>query len=61
MMYAEERLTRKKAIRLKCLECCCDSSAEVRSCPATECPLWRYRMGNEKLSETDTDVNKSQE
>ena len=46
----EERITRGKAIRLKCLDCCCGSSAEVRRCPAESCPLWRYRMGNEKKS-----------
>lgn len=44
----EERITRGKAIRLKCLDCCCGNSAEVRRCPAGSCPLWRYRMGNEK-------------
>lgn len=44
----EERITRGKAIRLKCLDCCCGNSAEVRRCTATNCPLWRYRMGNEK-------------
>lgn len=44
----EERITRGKAIRLKCLDCCCGNSAEVRRCPATGCPLWRYRMGSEK-------------
>ena len=43
----EERITRGKAIRLKCLDCCCGNSAEVRRCPAIKCPLWRYRMGNE--------------
>mgnify|MGYP007119937528 CR=1 FL=1 len=43
----EERITRGKAIRLKCLDCCCGNSAEVRRCPVTKCPLWRYRMGNE--------------
>ena len=43
----EERITRGKAIRLKCLDCC-GNSAEVRRCPATNCPLWRYRMGNEQ-------------
>lgn len=43
----EERITRGKAIRLKCLDCCCGNSAEVRRCPCTKCPLWRYRMGNE--------------
>ena len=44
----EERITRGKAIRLKCLDCCCGNGAEVRRCPCTNCPLWRYRMGNEK-------------
>ena len=42
-----ERVTRSKAIRLKCLDCCCGNSAEVRRCPAENCPLWRYRMGTE--------------
>ena len=43
----EVRATRGQAIRLKCLDCCCGNSAEVRKCPATSCPLWRYRMGAE--------------
>ena len=47
----EERITRGKAIRLKCLDCCCGNNAEVRRCPAANYPLWRYRMGNEKKSE----------
>lgn len=46
-----ERITRGKAIRLKCLDCCCGNSAEVRRCPAEHCPLWRYRMGKEISSE----------
>lgn len=29
----EERGSRKKAIRLKCLDCCCGSAYEVRLCP----------------------------
>ncbi len=53
----DERITRGKAIRLKCLDCCCGNSAEVRRCPAHNCPLWRYRLGNEKkatdLMDTD--------
>lgn len=47
----QERISRSKAIRLKCLDCCCGQSAEVRRCPATECPLWRYRMGKEENDE----------
>ena len=42
-----ERITRAKAIRLKCIDCCCGNMAEVRKCPAEHCPLWRYRMGKE--------------
>jgi hypothetical protein len=43
-----ERITRAKAIRLKCLECCCGQSAEVRRCHIESCALWRYRMGKEE-------------
>lgn len=42
-----ERIGRAKAIRLKCIDCCCGNTAEVRKCPATSCPLWRFRMGKE--------------
>ena len=47
----QERVNRSKAIRLKCLDCCCGQSAEVRQCPSTDCPLWRYRMGREENDE----------
>ena len=47
-----ERVSRSKAIRLKCIDCCCGNMAEVRRCPATNCPLWRYRMGRELKNET---------
>lgn len=43
----DERITRGRAIRLKCLDCCCGISAEVRHCSATGCPLWRFRTGKE--------------
>lgn len=43
-----KRTTRAKAIRLKCLDCCCFQATEVKLCPATNCPLWRYRMGHEE-------------
>lgn len=51
-----ERITRAKAIRLKCLDCCCGQSAEVRKCPSTNCSLWTYRMGREiKIDESSDD------
>ena len=45
------RISRSKAIRMKCLDCSGGNSAEVRKCPVTHCPLWRYRMGHEENDE----------
>ena len=42
-----ERLTRGKAIRAKCLDCCGGQRNEVKLCPVTNCPLWIYRLGKE--------------
>lgn len=47
-----ERVSRSKAIRLKCIDCCAGNMAEVRRCSATNCPLWRYRMGRELKDES---------
>ena len=41
-----------KAIRAKCLDCCCDSAAEVRRCPIESCSLWPYRMGHRPKSKS---------
>lgn len=35
-----------KAIRAKCIDCCCGQRQEVRECSVTKCPLWEYRMGH---------------
>lgn len=34
-----------KAIRIKCLDCCCGQSNEVKLCPTEDCALWPYRFG----------------
>ena len=34
-----------KAIRKKCLDCCCGSRKEIRECPVVECVLYPYRFG----------------
>ena len=43
----DERITRAKAIRLKCLDCCCNQPAEVRRCDIKQCPCgvleWEQR------------------
>jgi len=41
-----ENSTPMKAIRLKCLDCCCGSSREVKFCPLDNCPLFPYRFGH---------------
>jgi len=38
-------MTPVKAIRAKCLDCCCGSFKEVKACPCTDCPLYVYRLG----------------
>lgn len=45
------RLTPTKAIRAKCMDCCCQQQAEVRRCSIKTCALWRYRMGKEERDE----------
>jgi hypothetical protein len=52
-----ERIGRAKAIRLKCIDCCAGNMAEVRKCPAINCPLWRFRMGREVKDEDCVENN----
>jgi hypothetical protein len=34
-----------KALRARCLDCCCGQASEVRKCTAVDCPSWPFRMG----------------
>lgn len=34
-----------KAIRAKCLDCCCGAPSEVSACTAETCPLHPFRFG----------------
>ncbi len=45
-------MTRKTAIRKKCLDCCCDGYLEVTLCIVVDCSLWMFRTGNEPNSPT---------
>ena len=38
-------MNKSQAIRLKCLDCCCNSPKEVTICHLVDCPLWQYRFG----------------
>ena len=49
-------LTPLKAIKEKCLDCCCGDRNEVKKCTAEGCPLHFYRFGknpNRKMNYTD--------
>ena len=41
----QEIKTPIKAIRAKCLDCCCGSATEVKLCPLKTCSLYPYRLG----------------
>ncbi len=34
-----------RAMREKCLDCCCGQAPVVKECPCTGCSLWPYRLG----------------
>lgn len=54
-------LTPIKAIRAKCLDCCCGNVAEVRRCPSEKCALYPYRMGKRPKAYTDTTADENSE
>ena len=39
-------MTPLKAIRVKCLDCCCGQAHEVKLCPCSDCSLYPFRFGN---------------
>lgn len=51
-----KHITPLRAIRAKCLDCCCGSPAEVSDCPCVDCSLYQFRFGknpNVKLSDEE--------
>lgn len=45
-VYPPKILTPLRAVRFKCLDCCCESAHEVNLCPVESCPLWPFRSGS---------------
>ena len=48
-----------RAVRKKCLDCCCYQENEVKLCPSTNCTLFPFRLGrnphNKKKSSMTTE------
>lgn len=58
MSIEKQPMTRAKAIRAKCLDCCAGNAAEVRRCASSSCALWPFRMGRKpKDRETQGETN----
>lgn len=54
MEEKNQALTPIKAIRAKCLDCCCGSPVEVAECPCADCSLYAFRYGhNPNIKLTD--------
>jgi len=43
-----------RAIRLKCLDCCCGSHKAVADCDIKKCAIWEYRFGKAPNDADDT-------
>ena len=43
-----------RAIRRKCLDCCCEDAKTVRECPISDCPLYQFRLGKSCVEREET-------
>ena len=50
-----------RAIRLKCYECSCYQSNEVRDCIVTNCPLYPFRLGKNPFRKKELTEEKRNE
>lgn len=46
VMKVLKKMTPLKAIRARCLDCCCGQAYEVKRCTVQDCPLWAWRFGH---------------
>ena len=50
-----------RAIRLKCYDCSCYQSNEVRDCSVTNCPLYPFRLGKNPFRKKELSDEKRKE
>lgn len=61
MQYKETKLALRRAIREKCLDCCCGQEGEVRRCNIKKCSLWPYRIMSKKFIDPSCEVEIDEE
>lgn len=44
-----------KAIRAKCIDCCCNQYTQVEACDSIICPLHPFRLGKNPYSKRKTE------
>lgn len=49
-----------RAVRLKCLDCTCNSPKEVELCPIRACPLWAFRFGRNPYRKPQSEERRAQ-
>ena len=47
MEKKKKELSPLRAIREKCIDCCCGDEKEVELCPCEKCSLYTYRLGKD--------------
>lgn len=45
-----------RAIRAKCMDCCCGQAKEIRFCAAAKCPLYDFRFGHRPKGDTNDEM-----
>jgi hypothetical protein len=50
-----------KAIRAKCLDCCCNQYSEVTNCTVVKCALYPYRLGKRPNEATIDTLKKAKD
>ena len=58
---ADKILTPLKAIRAKCMDCCCGQAKEIKLCNMKNCPLYPYRLGKRPKVDKDIDEGNIEE
>lgn len=43
--HPKTKTSMSKAIKEKCLDCCCGNRKEIETCQITRCALWLWRFG----------------